>query len=67
MSIVTGLIYIGDTMQNPKKIPTIRIENFGDLGKELNMAQPAQVPTPPPPKPSFPENRVIKEGTIPKR
>ncbi len=64
----TGLTYIADTIQSPKSIPTVRIENISDLGKALNMAnKPATQPAPPPPKPAFPENRVIKEGTIPKR
>jgi len=67
MGIATGLTYIVDTVQNPKKTPTIRIENFSDLGKELNMASKPAIAVPAPPKPTFPENRVIKEGTIPKR
>jgi hypothetical protein len=49
------------------KTPTIRTANLSDLGKSLNMPnKPAIQPAPPPPKPIFPENRVIKEGTIPK-
>jgi hypothetical protein len=68
MGTATGLTYILDTAWTPTKTPTVRIENLSDIGKALNMAnKPATTPAPPPPKPAFPENRVIKEGTIPKR
>jgi len=34
MGIATGLTYIVHTVQNPKKIPNIRIDNLNDLGRD---------------------------------
>lgn len=71
-SIAAGIVYVADAVYRPEEpTPVIRIENFTDLAKELqNMAKtPASQPQPqrPSPPPEFPQNRILREGTIPKK